>query len=188
MEKKGAEDKYSGNKAATRLRARVSQHWEIQTRANRRGIKPDWVILQLKKLLPVGIPHPKQWHSRNLSVPLLGKRALEGGGGRFVSAAVPLGHSLGPWHGQQVHLQEQQHCWQPAPSSHSRLPLAQHPRAQNSHLSALSAHGRGALAGHWELLLAPQHSHSAWHSPAEPSSDPVQWAAGEQLRCDQHIH
>lgn len=95
MEKKGAEDKYSGNKAGNKTEgSSISTQRDPNTSKQRRG-SSGWVILQQKKLLPVGIPHPKQWHSRNLSVPLLGKRALDRGGGEVSLCCSPTGAQPG---------------------------------------------------------------------------------------------
>lgn len=149
------------------------------------------------KLLLVGILHTKQWHSRNLSISLLGERAPEGGGGdvslscaphstgaqrgalaqaagAFAGAPLLLAAAPGPW---------ARPSWQPAPLPSQLIATGTGSSSRRAATASHSAQGRVALAGHWELLLAPQHSHSAWHSPAEPSRDLSQPVT---LFCGQH--
>lgn len=68
----------------------------------RRGAS-DLVVLQQKKLLPVGIARPKQWHSRKLCASLQGKRALRGGAGQVSLSALPTDTVWGPGTGRRCH-------------------------------------------------------------------------------------
>lgn len=191
MEKKGAEDKYSGNKAGNKTEESSISTQRYPNMSKPRRNTSDLVVLQQKKLLPVGIARPKQWHNRNLCVSLQGKRALQGGAGAVSLSALPTDTAWGPGTDCRCHGGSSAAAGpraRPGWPGQARLPSwAWHP-GDSSHSPAVPRAGQPwqgteSCCWHRSTATAPGTALQALSTPG-----PYPLGSREKLRHDQHIH